>query len=49
MVQGISDGIVTSCLFKEKVVATRQGRDEQSEVGLVGGGTDKACTGHCRR
>ena len=30
-------------------MATRRGREERSEVGLVGGDTDKARTGHGRR
>ena len=46
--QGISDGSVTSCLFKERVVATRRGREAQAEVGVGGGDTDKARTGHGR-
>ena len=47
-VQGISDGLVTSCLFKERVVATRRGREVQAELGVGGSDTDKARTGHGR-
>ena len=46
--QGTSDGLVTSCLFKERVVATRRRREEQAEVGVGGGDTGKARTGHGR-
>ena len=47
--QGSGDGRVTSCLYEEGVVATRQRRGAQSEVGLGSSVTGEARTGHGRR
>mgnify|MGYP007121944817 CR=1 FL=1 len=47
MVTGSRDGGVTSCLFEERVVATRQGRWAKLEDGMVGGEAGKS-RGHGR-